>query len=42
MSKPGSLRGVGNDLLIKFFIYVFIAMQLIFFVVVLIEIEAFS
>lgn len=41
MSKPGSLRGVGNDLLIKFFIYVFIAMQLIFFVV-LIEIEAFS
>lgn len=31
MSKPGSLRRVGNDLLIKFFIYVFIAMQLIFF-----------
>lgn len=40
MSKPGSLRRVGNDLLIKFFIYMLIAMQLNFFV--LIEIEAFS
>lgn len=40
MSKPGFLRRVGNDLLIKFLIYVLIAMKINIFV--LMEIEAFS